>query len=127
MDNGRFSAAAAAAAGRMKSQECVGGVSTAPERARDGDGDGGVNSVRRVPLAPHSLSHSLRQLKTSLCAPFALAAARLCAFALFHIFIFLTSAYTVCIVLFVDSAALAGFVVGGRGNARASEGGLVGR
>lgn len=92
MDNGRFSAAAAA--GRMKSQECVGGVSTAQKRRRrdadsDRDSDGGsirVNSVRRVQPAPLSL-----RLKTSLfislcpCLPsFARALALFC----FHVLCF---------------------------------------
>lgn len=79
MDNGRFSAAAAAAAGWQNEvgRMCRRRVDGLPKRkrlkrARD-DVDGGVNSVRREPRArlvrltrlSLSLSLALRQLKTS--------------------------------------------------------------
>lgn len=123
MDNGRFSAAAAAAtaAGRQNevARMCRRRVDVLPKR--DSKERGGVNSVRREPRA------RLVRLSLFHCASlrlFSLFVARHCVFALFHIY--LTIAYTVCIVLFVvDSAALAGFffIVGGRGNDWESESG----
>lgn len=71
MDNGRFSAAAAA--GRMKSQECVGGVSTAQREGvatPTATATAAASELTQFAMCNPRLSRcGLRLLSLSLCVP----------------------------------------------------------